>query len=168
MTKREIFVVASKILGIYLLARGIELFAQMFPFLVSISTRGFEGIWYFLVSLATLSLYMGGAFCLITWADSIAAVLAGKEEAPEVKAVVEKDSLQQIAFSAVGVFIIAVALPRISQIVVNLSVQGPMRQEVVLRTWETIIGLVLQLGIGIYLFFGSKGLVGLLKKLKAI
>jgi len=111
---------------------------------------------------------MGGAFCFITWADSIAAVLAGKEEAPVVKAVVEKYSLQQIAFSAVGVFIVAAALPRISEIVVSLSVQGPMRQEVVLRTWGTIVAFVLQLAIGIYLFFGSKGLVGLLKKIKSI
>jgi len=162
MTKREIFAVASKILGIYLLVRGLELFAMNFPFAITVLHQGFEGIWYLLVGLASLSLYLGGAFCLITWADSIAAGLSGKEEDPEVKAVVEKDSLQQIAFSAVGVFIIAAALPRISQTVANLSVQWSEIER--LRIWAAIVGIVLQMAIGIYLFFGSKGLVGLFKK----
>lgn len=166
MTKREIFVVASKILGIYLLTRGLEFFSISFSYAITILTRGFEGTWYLLVALASLSLYMGGAFCLITWADSIAGVLAGKEEAPEVKVGVEKDSLQHIAFSAVGVFMVATALPRLSDMVATLTVQ--VSHQARLRTWGAIVGIVLQLGIGTFLFFGSRGLVGLIKKIKAI
>jgi len=166
MTKREIFVVALKLFGIYLLVRSIEALRAMGYFFVATFTSGPQGRWFFLGDILPLLFYLGGAYCLIKWAEPIAVRLSGKEEAPEVKAVVEKDSLQQIAFSAVGVFIIAAALPRISQTVANLSVQWSELE--ILRIWAAIVGLALQLGIGLFLFFGSKGLAGLLKKLKAI
>ena len=166
MTKRDIFVVASKIFGIYLLVRSIESLRSIGYFLVATLTMGPQGRWFFLGDLLPLMFYIGGSFCLIKWAEPIAAVLAGKEEAPEVKAVVGKDSLQQIAFSAVGVFIIAAALPQLTRMVATLTVQ--LSDQARLRTWVASVGIVLQLGIGIFLFFGSKGLVGLLKKIKSI
>ena len=166
MTKREIFAVALKLFGIYLLVRSIESLRSIAYFLVATLTRGPQGAWFFLGDLLPLMLYIGGSFCLIKWAAPIAGKLSGKEEAPEVKAVVEKDSLQQIAFSAVGIFIIAAALPRISQTVATFSVQWSELER--LRIWAAIVGLALQLAIGLFLFFGSKGLAGILKKLKAI
>lgn len=167
MTKREIFAVASKILGIYLLVRALESTATIGYFIAALR-KADDVSFYLFGGVIPFLLYLAVGFCLIKWAEPIAAKLSGKEEASVAEGALEKDALQAIAFSAVGVFIIAAALPRITQIIVNLSVQGPMRPEVVLRTWGTIVGFVLQLGIGIYLFFGSKGLVGLLKKIKSI
>ena len=166
MTKREIFAVASKIFGIYLLVRGLVFSAPYIVYLIAPQYMANVEWKWLLPGLIPFVLYIFAALFLIIWAEPIAAKLSGKEEPSEVKAVVEKDSLQQIAFSAVGVFMVATALPRLTQMVATLIVQ--VSDEARLPTWGAIVGIVLQMAIGIYLFFGSKGLVGILKKLKAI
>ncbi len=166
MTKREIFAVALKLFGIYLLVRSIELLQAIGYFFIGIFTKGNQGEWYTLGGLLLLLLYIGGAYCLIKWAEPIAAKLSGKEEAPAVDRPLDKSALQEIAYSTAGILIVVGALPKLVRIAPLLSQQWT--HQMTLEIWASIIALAFQLGIGLFLFFGSKGLVGLLKKLKAI
>lgn len=165
MKKREIFVVALKILGIYLLVRAIE-FTGSIGYLVGALTRGDEVSWYFLGGVIPFLLYIAAGFCLIKWAEPIAAKLSGKEEAPAVEGPLDKSALQEIAFSTVGILIVVGALPKLVRTVPLLSQQWTHQRT--LEIWASIIALALQLGIGLFLFLGSKGLAGLLKKIKSI
>jgi hypothetical protein len=166
MTKREIFVVACKIFGIYLLVRAIELLQAIGYFFVAIFAKGDQGEWYMVGGLLPLVCYIVGAYCLIKWAEPVAARLSGAETTPAVKMPIDKSALQEIAFSTAGILIVVGALPRLVHIAPLLSQQWTHQRT--LEIWTSIIGLVLQLGIGTFLFLGSRGLVGLIKKLKAI
>lgn len=168
MRKRDILIIANKILGIYLLVRALEML-QTIGMAVSTlpqlsSDEGMQGIWFLIGSIVPFLLLIAAGLCLIKCADSFATKLCVGEKINDMEGNIERDVLQEIAFSTLGVFVIVNAIPRITQIIVNLSIQGQWRERVLLGTWGAIIGFVIQLAIGIFLIFGSKGLVGLLKK----
>ena len=168
MTKRDILAVANKILGIYLLVRALESLQTMGMAVSTLKqlspTEGIQGSWFLIGSIVPFLLFIGASFCLIRWSNPIAAKLCVRDKTNNVKGGIEKDLLQEIAFSTVGVFVIANALPRITRIIVHLSYQGQWKERIVSSTWGSIVGIVVELAIGIYLIFGSKGFVGLLKK----
>ncbi|MDA3839184.1 MAG: hypothetical protein PF574_09425 [Candidatus Delongbacteria bacterium] len=168
MTKKDILAVANKILGIYLVIRAIESLETIALAVKSVKrllpSEWTRAIWVLSASIVPFLLYIGLSFCLIKWANPIAAKLCARDLTNGEISGIGKDALQEIAFSTVGVFIIANALPLLTQIITQLSYQGEWKQRIAPGMWVIIAGVAIQLAIGIYLFFGSRRLVGLLKK----
>lgn len=171
MTKKDILSIACKIFGIYLLIRVLESFqlvamAVSFLFQAPSIVEDVTNIWFFISTVVPFLLFIAVAFCLIKWSDDIAEKLYGQRGENNIKDAIDKDTLQEIAFSAIGVFIIAAALPEIPQLVVNLSVQGPMREVAISGARLLSVKFILKIAIGAFLFFGSKNLIKLLKKFR--
>ena len=169
MTKKDILIVANRILGIYLLIRAFELFQMVGMAIATLRQLSLEeeiqGYWFLIGTLVPFLLLIVAAFCLIKWADPIATKLCYKDKPHEIKKSIKKEEIQEVAFSAVGVFIIANALPRITQIIINFSYQGELlKRRLILSGWSSLAGLIVQLIIGFFLIFGSKGLVQLIQK----
>ena len=169
MTKKDILIVANRILGIYLLIRAFESLQIVGMAIATLRPLSLEeeiqDYWFLIGTLIPFLLLIVAAFCLIKWADLIATKLCHKDKPHEIKKGIKKEEIQEVAFSAVGVFIIANALPRITQIVINFSYQGELlKRKLILSGWSSLAGLIVQLIIGFFLIFGSKGLVQLIQK----
>ncbi|OEF96891.1 hypothetical protein BHF71_11290 [Vulcanibacillus modesticaldus] len=98
-------------------------------------------------------------------------ILLNNENAQKRSIPLYSQELQAIAFSVIGLVIIADAIPQIFHVIPNLirlneigsSLATPqLKVETIFSLIEKIVRLI----IGLILFFGSKGLVGLLKKIR--
>ena len=166
MTKSDIFSLALKILGIYAIIVAIStlrfslsmIFAyvtnpQYSPSLVSIIAG----------SLLPLLLLLILSYYLIKRSDKLGKTIFPNSQSEKVLVSLSSVEIQAIAFSIIGVLVIVWALPKLFEIVTQLSYskihQGDvfsvrMGQKLI----EYSVDVVIRLALGIYLFIGSKGL----------
>lgn len=83
------------------------------------------------------------------------------------------EELQYIAFSIIGVLILSSALPQLFNLVPNIIKMNDIGSSLVTSSYKTevifaIIEKAVRVLIGLFLIFGSKGLVGLLKKIRGL
>jgi hypothetical protein len=176
MAKRDIFSIASKILGLYMLVRTVEsLQFAMTGFAMVIGTPGFslfnlsrmEGrFWQLAVSNLPVLFFAAASFCLIVWADEIAKALCAGEESSEIKGALDKDTLQQIALITVGVFVIAHAFSIMTQVVVRMLYLSAYARTMPDFFWSDLLSHGVELAIGVYLVLGAKGLVKIINKIR--
>ncbi|MCD8509148.1 MAG: hypothetical protein LRY73_04185 [Bacillus sp. (in: Bacteria)] len=77
--------------------------------------------------------------------------------------------LQITAFSVVGLIVLVNTVPQLFNVIPSwLLTRDQYGMNDLAKTQTTIytIGLIVQMAIGFYLFFGSKGLAGILKKVR--
>jgi hypothetical protein len=72
-------------------------------------------------------------------------------------------NIQAIAFSVVGLVMIVIAIPHLVQLASNLQIlksagSEMVKKEISIRTWAYSIGIAVQFIIGLFLFFGGRGL----------
>lgn len=78
-------------------------------------------------------------------------------------------SIQITAFSVVGLVVIVNTIPQLFHVIPSWILTGDqygMNDLAKTQTTMYTIGLVVQIGIGFYLFIGSKGLAGILRKVR--
>lgn len=80
--------------------------------------------------------------------------------------------LQPIAFSIVGLIIIVLTIPEITRVIVQLLQYNEIGMEYAtdkytMDTYLLLIEKAIKLILGIGLFFGGKGLAGLLNKIRS-
>lgn len=81
------------------------------------------------------------------------------------------EDIQAAAFSLVGLFILVDAAPKLIQILLNIILFSKLQHAIPsewvnITTITRIAELVIQLVLGFWLFFGSRGIVGLLRRLR--
>ena len=176
MTKREVASLALKILGIYAFIISVSVLQSMVLMIATYSAQYTDhpnrgpG----LSSLATgsiislLLLIFLGCF-LITASEKLSRLIFPKDVAEErVLSLASKDA-QTIAFSIVGVLLLARAVPRLFGVIVQIShlcQESPFSRSIKWRAIESSVVLVVQFALGLYLFLGSKGLSGLWHKMQ--
>jgi len=184
MTKRDILSIACKILGIYLLVRVIESsqFVVMgLQYLIDFLRQRATGVEFMIAAfLVPFLIYIYAAFYFIKRSDAIAERLCGTNTSGNIQGAIDKDTLQQVLFSAIGVFIIANALTSLIHVFTMLLSQNFSRESIsqvtqlppymfavkpVDLTWP-IIRFIANSVIGLYLILGSSKLVALIKKLQ--
>ena len=177
MTSRDVSVLSCKILSIYvfvvalsqlnvLLMHSSSLLAAMRN--LSAGPEEMSSVW-FLGAAAGILLLLG--FCAFLWLGTgyLARLMV---PAPEEKALgtpLSAEDFQVIAFSVVGLLLVAKALPDAASTAWRYaqlpdSPGGWLRAELPMH----LIRLGLQFTIGLGLFFGARGLVGMWRRLHGL
>jgi hypothetical protein len=178
MTKREIAALICKVLGIYAFIGALNSLPFVFMPAVTSMVNASSGatptdsatrlgaiinaLPVVLHILAGLFLWLGAdnlARRMVKDADTVAQSVIGQE-------------VQIVAFSSLGLFTLLQAVPRVGQIVTNfyiLSQQDAlMRREFKGLTAPDIVGLLIQLALGLWLLFGTSGLVKMLQSFRSV
>ncbi|MHC4535997.1 MAG: hypothetical protein ACYS6K_18765 [Planctomycetota bacterium] len=176
MTKKEIISLSLKLAGIYCLIMAITLFGYAIPSVVSSLKR--QGFWSMLISITPfLSLLLRiipfvllilFGFYLIS-SDKLPSKIASSMIQDEKPASFNFQNIQVLAFSIIGVWLLAGAIPFFFRIIIQIIVMHSTSQQpvsVFQNSWfiSQIVIAVLKLALGIYLFLGGKGLTKLWQK----
>ena len=165
MNKREIAVLACKVLGIMTVVSALH--SPVNGLLSVLQTdlgQHPEAAWLPLIPILHLLLLFGVGLFLWMCADRLAAEMVRSDESSPAKSVLTGDEIQAIAFSVIGLFLFVQALPRFLYEVVYIGAVYPPPAE--FRPRWLLGGPLLQVIVGIALFFGARGLVGIWKKMR--
>lgn len=170
MTKKDGVEVGCKILGLYAL---LQLAANLTQVVVPVSSySGFlrlelESIVMFLAISLPLIVYLAAAYCLIHWASRVADILIGEEEEPTEEGGLDIATVEQIAFAAVGVFLIAGAIPYLPGSLIRIVAPTRFYNVSFADGVASLVALLVKMGIGLYLVLGARGLANLIHRLKS-
>jgi len=165
MTKHEIGVLACRVLSIYTIISAVKTIYYI-VFLVQ-PIEGVSTTWRIFASVVPFVLFATLGILLWVLADHIVVHMLAGTKASDSK--VASLDIQSIAFSTVGLLVLADVIPRISQLIVRLSVKvhnAPLQELLSARTKVQAAGMVAQLAVGLGLFFGARGLIGILKAVR--
>jgi len=166
MAKRDIIAIASKISGLYMLLRAVEEISPIVRMIVYWVTGYSPNMPRFMLSFSALSLalFVIVSFCLIKGADSVAGILCAGEERGEIKGTLDPATIEQIAFVAIGVFVLANGIGSVVRVGVRLGLErGAMWSR---GDLGELIALGARLAIGAYLVLGSRGLARIIDNLR--
>ena len=113
------------------------------------------------------------AFGVALWlkAERVAAYMLPDREETSERLALSIEDVQSAAFSVVGVLVLAGAIPQLvqtaSSIIIMHSLEYTSRNQWFLpHDIPRLAGLVVQLILGFWLFFGSRGLAGLYRRMR--
>ena len=184
MTKHEIAALACKILAIY----AVIIALGSLPVSLQFATSGFSSNvsrfsqllqkpWTLVVALAPFILQTSSGVFLWMFADSIALAMVGETRIPPQispqQTKLRSSDLQIVAFSVVGLLTLVEGISRISHIATNylfVTTTGAASTRVYFREsmMATAATAVIQMIIGLWLLFGSRGLVRVLKSVRDV
>ncbi len=168
MTRHQVAALACKILGIYAIVKALGMPLQFLIVPLRMVFRGVGGGTNILTLIgASASFVLLIVFGILLWrlADRLAGCMTSGAEVPSVEERLRGADLQRIAFSVVGLFVLAHAIPEIPQLAYLLSAETQYGEMEIFAKAQ-IGRLVAKLVIGFGLFFGSRALVGLLNRLR--
>jgi len=167
MTKRDILELAIKIIGIYMVILILNFIHSILISIPWIFERQEHNSLLFLISYTiSVLIYFIVAYNFIFRADSLANIICKEDKSFGESNNIQKETIQEIAFTVVGIYLIAIALPKITDVIISIILQGRFKNIQYTRGFTYIISSIVQIGIGIYLVLGSKGIVNTIKKLR--
>lgn len=176
MTKKEIISLSLKLAGIYCLIMAITHLGYTIPSVVSFLRR--QDFWSMLISITpflSLLLFLTPSVLLLLFgfylifSDKLPSKIASSLIQEEKTASFTFQDIQVLAFSIIGVWLLASAIPIffrpiVQIIVVHSTSQRPVSVFQNSYYISQIVIAVLKLALGIYLFLGGKGLAKLWQK----
>ena len=170
MTKREIAALAVKLIAVFLLASRVGSLPLLIRGLTDIARIGdaARGVQLTVISsLVSFALTVGVYLWMILRGDAIAAVIVSSGGAIERIDAISKRDLQIVAFSSIGLVVVAEAVPRAAELALTYlalvtPIPRPLRSPTHLST--ELLTTVVQLGFGLYLLVSAPGLVGLVNR----
>lgn len=167
MTSRTIALLAFKVLALLAVLVAIGPGAKVLPTMVVNWPYDSEGgslllLVTSLLAPIVLPLVLGGA--LWFGADALAQKLFTE---PDTATPPSFEALQDLAFSVVGLFIVAVAIPELTKLAYyywQLSAPGGVQMGSDIERRGALIETIVQLVIGLWLLFGASGITNLLRK----
>jgi len=168
MTKRDILELAIKIIGVYMIILILNFIHSILISIPWIFERREHNILLFIISYTiSVLIYFIVAYNFIFRADSLANIICKEDKSLEFNSSIQKETIQEIAFTIVGIYLIAIALPKITDGIINIIYQGRLKNIQFTQGFYYIVNSIVQIGIGIFLVLGSKGIVNTIKKLRA-
>lgn len=165
MTKHDIAKLACKLLGLYTIVNsigGTMSFLAYLPIWKLENANTLSNMWP-----SYLQFVVWAMVGLILWfqADSFADAMGFDNGIHDEPQTVSASEIQTIAFSVIGLTFLASSLPRAASLIgqfymVQQKFSGPLLHV------DKIAEAVVQFVVGLTLFLGSNGLVGLLKSLR--
>ncbi len=182
MTKREIAVLACRTLAIVALINVIQSSSRLLVLLFEAFNPDKFGppnpligpvplsAMLALLYVSPLALLLIFAGFLWAQADFVATKIVGERDANMTPIQINHDA-QTLAFTILGVYVLTIALPRLSQLLVHAWNVGS--QDATLRQdWTgfapNLIYASVELALGLWLIFGARGLVSLLKNVRDV
>lgn len=167
MSSVQITALSLKILGIYSFIQSIPLI-RAFVHAIGFPVEGPPmRLTLILGSSISLILFWGIGITLLFFSGLIAKRMVSQNEQIGSSKPADSKALQSIAFSVVGVVLICLAIPKLFQLSVNISVlqqpgiETPMRGKISNDTLAFGIAIGIQFLVGLFLFFGGEFLSGL-------
>jgi len=172
MTKHQIAVLACRVLGILAIIQALGMLQMVVATAGTVLWGDIAGKDAGLIIISVMipfAIHLCFGICLWLFAERIAPYLAGDGDfnIAETKLVVE--DLLTAAFSVIGMWVLVQAVIRFLQYVLNFcliqlpaSSGGYMHKQLLVQ----VVVLVVQFAIGLYLFLGARGLVGILRSLR--
>ncbi len=164
MTKREIATLSFKVLSLYAFIKAIDKLSSLINYMYKYRLSE-VGILNFMIFAAPVLLLLlcGG----ILW--FIAPLLASsisKSTAAEDNSAASLLSIQMVAFSVVGLYMLADSLPAVVRSIIwhfttashSMGERSPLVGD--------IIGSLVQIVLGLWLLFGSRGLVNFINSMR--
>jgi quinol-cytochrome oxidoreductase complex cytochrome b subunit len=173
MSKFNFGVLACKILGLYSLIQAIS-FIQIAALQIATSgvatNVGISKIFVNTVAFVPIVLFLVLAVALWFLSDVIShRMVDGLEESKEVTQKITSKDIEIVGFTLFGLFICVQAIPHLTeaissyyQIPKELRLHSPVEVTAKIR----LISAGIQFMIGLFLVFGSKGAVGVLRRLR--
>lgn len=163
MLAKDLGNLAFKIFGIYFIVQGLIALSHLAVF--SVSNDPNSWLWLTVAALAPIIVPVVAGLLLLVFSQPLSQKLFGSIKSP-VSWNITIEQLQAVAFSVVGVFVLALSAPRLVNLAVYYALvpsETHMPAERTAITYSQIAALILQFIIGLGLLFGSKGVVGLLR-----
>jgi hypothetical protein len=169
MNNRSVASLSLKLLGIYAIILALP-HSQMLLYLTQ-SVHGRSNSPLMIAGyLAPFLLLIVTGVTLISFSAKLSGLLVSTSDS-QPKPEASGTDIQAIAFSIAGVIITSQAIPKITQIVTNISLLNnkgleSMAEQAIAQAWARGLGLVVQLAIGLWLFFGARGLAHMWQRLQ--
>jgi hypothetical protein len=171
-TKKEFAVVLFKVLSIYSFIQALYIIAERFPYPYWTGSYGDKLLVAIQASASAMLLVIFG---LIIWWQSaaIASSIFKSEKTDEIGAI-EPYEIHMIAFSSVGLYFLCDSLPNIVRLIIFLyqinTIKGYPGLQVdpglLGEKYSFLIYSIIQTIIGIWLLFGSRGIVKFIRSMR--
>ncbi len=168
MNKRDIASLACKVIALFLFIQGISIMANLLSYYITVpNLRGMmdsEQVANMVIPYIFLLIFGG---LLWTFSDKLALIMikgdsdSSWSENFNIKAI----DVQRILFSILGLFFMGNSLPKIVSALINMYWMSDL-PNVSKSLMPNTIGEISQFLLGVGIFLGSQGLVGLLKAIR--
>lgn len=173
MPIKDLARLSCRVLAVYTLVQAIQSLNHFAVLPVSMMERFPSGVTALMAMAAFIPPILLFALAVVLWfrADRFAGDMVSGKNTPGESTAVGGEDVQVIAFSAVGVLVLAGAVPELFQFVSSLILQKsfqyhPFSETVSVYTLSRAIGLAVRLVIGLWLLLGARGLAGFIKTLR--
>jgi len=162
MTPIQIASLALKLLGVYAIIQSLPILGA-FPGMFAFDDDNVNKLYMFLGSILPCILLFGVGSLLILSSNKLAKKMMGTNDLNTSTSQLSGRNVQTIAFSVLGVALIAWAIPELSKIFANIQLLKNAGDEFPTKGMDIgnkvyAIGLSIQFVVGLVLFFGAKGL----------
>lgn len=173
MSKKEVAILSCRILAIYSVLSA----ARALNYLMILEQMFQSNTWPGSIILILISSAMPSVllcvFGVVLWlkAEKIAACMLPVSGETVESPVLSIAEVQSAAFSVVGVMILAEVIPQLAQTASNIIIMHklgylPQNQWFLTNDISRMVGMAIQLILGFWLFFGSRGMAGLYRKIR--
>ncbi len=174
MSLRGIASLGFKLLGIFVIVQAVPLLQDIGIFLGSIESLASTNVNIAVLIISAIlpvGLLIGIGCGLLIFSSKLASRLITPDTEGPRDPSADSEDIQAVAFSVIGVLVFVLAVPKLFQIGANyygIKQMGQYaRAELFWRgTWVHVIGLLVQLLIGLGLFLGARGLSNFWQRLQ--
>ena len=162
MTKREIATLSFKVLSLYAFMKAIDKLSTLIYYAYRLSVTGIPN---FIIYVAPVLLFFlcGG---LLWFLSPLLASSISKSTVPEDNAAASLLSIQAVAFSVVGLYMLADSLPAIVRSTIWHFTSASLYMGKSSPLLGDIMGSLVQIVLGLWLLFGSRGLVKFINSMR--
>ncbi len=165
MTKRDIFSISLKILGVFSIIyalRQIPNIAYWIAFVILQPALNSTSFWYLFGTVASLILALVVAYILLRWGDSISKRLMREDsEIPAFGELKWEKAVFKLSMRIVGVVCLTRGIPGLFNSLTRLTLSGDEQRFFPPQIWGGLISVIVLLIIGVYLISGAKRFVKL-------
>ena len=176
MTKREIASMVLKLAGLLGAIKAIG-YIPMLVFSIGPLAKSLGGnsepnaIFMAIMYLFGSLIYPAFCVLLIIYSDKIAAKLFKEDKTVELFTSMSKDDIMSIAFTCIGLLVIAGAIPELINTVLTSFTMASRSSGRGFSSWRMsyvvrISTTLIKLGLGCWCFLGAKGIVNLRHKIR--
>ncbi len=162
MTKREIAILSFKILSVYAFIQAIDKCSYVLYYIIS-QDQFDPAAKVGLISISVPPMLSALCGTILWFTAPLLATSVFKATGSEYTSTASLADIQIVAFSVVGLFILATGFPDLVNVLtVNLTaswIEGGWR-----ATIHNIVVLVLKIALGLWLLLGSDGIVSFIRK----
>ena len=171
MTKHQIGALASRLLGLYFIIHSAGYLSAMGTQLSLRSAANVvhDELLFITITLACFAFTLGAGIYLFLRAERITDVIVKSDEPDEHVASVRSRNIGIIAFSTVGILVTVQTVPHVLGLILNywFSREGwSYRNTTSAVTYIDFVTSLLQLGIGLWLLFGSSAIARFVNRIR--